>query len=572
MQKFTCGYVPRIVLLLAGISICGQHFSPVMADSGVSHQFDPRISAADIAADVKVLSSDAFAGRAPDTRGEEMTVGFLSRMLRQSGLQPGNGDSYFQYVPVESSILDVRHSHIRLKLPHGSRTLHYGRDVLYAGNGDKSRLAIEDKPVVFVGYGIEAPEANWHDYAGIDVRGKVVVALVGLPGMSGRKSSFFKTFDGASNYGRPAYKIHQAAREGAIAALVVHDEHDFGYSWDYVRKVGGILHFHLLREDDPHPPTPISGWLSHGAAQDLLDAAGTSLSDMRKAANQRGFKAMMLKGVALDASLQSTVVKGKSRNVIARLPGSKYPDEAIVYSAHWDHFGTHPNEPGDNVYHGALDNAIGVAAVLEVAAQFAAQDPPPERSIVFLIPTMEELGLLGSNYYTAHPVIAMANTVVDINFDVLMPEGYTPNFGVSGLGRTNLDIWLRPLVEQQHRKLVGLPPEEADSFFRSDHLNFARAGVPVLYVHGGNRNTADRLDAAWSAFGERYHKPADKYDPDWDLRGVAQDVQIAYQVGKALASGRQWPTWARGTEFRAIRQASRVHAGTTNPDSGSVVP
>lgn len=577
MQHSFWRFVPGSGFWFAALMLCCGPDRIARADSGnndaaaFAHQYDPRINAADLSTDVKILASNAFGGRAPDTRGEELTVNFLASMLRQSGLQPGNGDSYFQTVPVESSILDVRRSHMRFRFAHDTQTLNYARDVLYGSNTGESRVVIDGKPVVFVGYGITAPEANWDDYAGIDVRGKVVVALVGLPGMHGDKSNVFNTYDGASYYGRAGYKIEQAERQGAAVALVVHDEHDLGYSWDYVRKVAGLAHFHLLRSDDTDPPTPVSGWLSHDAAQSLFEAAGTSLRDERDAANKRGFKAVALDGVTLEASLQNTVFGGKSRNVIAKLPGVKYPNEAIVYSAHWDHFGTHPNERGDNVYHGALDNAIGVAAVLEVAAQFATEDPKPARSIVFLIPTMEELGLLGSHYYVRHPVIPMANTVVDINFDVLVPEGTTRNFAVSGLGRTDLAGWLRPLVEQQHRTLVGLPPPESDSFFRSDHLNFAKAGVPVLYVRGSNRNTATSTDPAWNAFGERYHKPADKFDPDWDMRGVVQDLQLAYEVGAKLAGEHAWPEYVAGSEFRAVRHNSRAgrSSGTSAGDTAA---
>lgn len=563
------------MMSLVGLAVCAGLPGSALVGSAradepkISHEYDPQITAADLASDVKVLASNAFEGRAPDTRGEQLTVDFLSSMLRQTGLQPGNGDSYFQTVTAETSILDTRHSRIRFKLPHGTRRLEYGRDVVYASNTSQTQVTIDDKPVVFVGYGIDAPEANWNDYAGVDVRGKVVLALVGLPGMHDGKSSVLNTYDGASYYGRAGYKSEQAAREGAVATLVVHDEHDFGYSWDYIRKVASLAHFYLRRQDDADPSTSVSGWISRDAAKAVFEAAGTSLQHMRDVANQRGFTAMPLQGVALDAKLKNVVLKGKSRNVIAKLPGSKYPDEAIVYSAHWDHFGRHPKERGDNIYHGALDNGIGVAAVLEVAAQFAADDPKPDRTIIFLIPTMEELGLLGSQYYTRHPVIPMANTVVEINFDVLIPEGYTPNFAVSGLGRTDLAKWLKPIVERQHRALVGVPPEESDSFFRSDHLNFAKAGVPVLYVRGGNKNTSTAIDAAWRAFGDRYHKPADRYNPHWDMRGVAQDVQIAYEMGKMLASEHVWPSYQPGSEFRAIRDASRRKAGADKPASSS---
>jgi len=530
-------------------------------DAKLSHEYDQKISASDISTDVRVLSSDAFAGRAPGTAGEQQTVNFLSAMLRQSGLQPGNGDSFFQAVPVISNTLDVAHSSMSAVTAHATQALKFGDDVVYSSTTTRASTTIKDSPLVFVGYGINAPKQGWDDYAGLDVTGKTVVILIGLPGGS-TGAPFLTGTPGVSYYSRSSYKFEEAARHGVAAALIVHNARESGMEWDYIKSRYGGAQFQLRHEDDPEPDPPIVGWLSADAAKSLFAAAGMSLRDVRDAAGKRGFKAMPLGDAKLEAVIRSSVVAGESRNVIAKLPGAKYPDEAIVYSAHWDHFGTRLGMRGDNIFHGAIDNAMGVAGVLEIAAQFAAEDPKPDRSVIFFIPTLEEMGLLGSKYYTAHPVVPVANTVVDINFDVLVPVGVTSNLVVAGLGKSGLDEWVKRAAQKQDRVVVGDPPGMTDSFFRSDHLSFARAGVPVLYIRGGDKSRDPGVDgmALWNAFGKRYHTPADKFDPRWDLGGIVQDMQLACDVGEALAASREWPNWNEGTLFRAIRDRSRAGA------------
>jgi len=319
--------------------------------------------------------------------------------------------------------------------------------------------------------------------------------------------------------------------------------------------------FNLPLEDDPQPPTPVSAWISGAAAEALFGAAGVSLRDVRSAAGKRGFHAAPVGDARMSVVIDSTVVGGRSHNVIAKLRGTRYPDEAIVYSAHWDHLGTHPKEPGDNIYNGAVDNATGVAALLEVAAQFTGTAAKPERSIVFLLPTLEESGLLGSKYYTLHPAVPLAKTVADINFDALIPIGPARDFVVVGLGMSDLDDWVKPFVMRQDRVLAAESRSEKDAFFRSDHLSFARAGVPVLFMRGGTlaRAGADP-SASWSAYGKLYHTPADAFDPHWDLRGIVQDLEVSCAVGRKLASGHEWPNWHADSAFRATRDGSRAAA------------
>lgn len=550
----------KLIRLMAFLLALGSATSAMAADSGtkISHEYDPKISASDISTDVQVLASNAFAGRAPGTVGEQQTVAFVTALLRQSGLQPGNGDSWVQTVPVISERLDASRSRVDVNTPHGTKTLKLGGDVVYSNTTGAADFAVKDSALVFAGYGISAPERGWDDYAGLDVRGKTVLVLIGLP-------KDFKA-DGVSYYSRSSYKFEEAARRGAAAVLIVHDKRASGMDWDYVKSRYGSTQFYLRHADDPDPWPPIVGWIESGASKSLLDAAGASLRDLRDAADQRGFKARALGGATLDATVASSVVAGETHNVIAKITGTRWPNEAVVYSAHWDHFGTRAGMRGDNIYHGALDNGIGVAAVLEIAAQFAAEDPKPERTVLFLFPTLEEQGLLGSKYYTMHPVIPDAQTVLDINFDVMVPTGLSRNFVVIGLHKTDLDRWLKPLVAEQGRELQGETATDTDSFFRSDHLSFARAGVPTMYVRGGNESSAPatNADAAWDAFGKRYHTPADTFDSGWDLRGIVQDLQIAYQTGVSLSSTHDWPQWNEDTPFRAIRQASRAEQGAAH--------
>ena len=540
--------IPAFVFALLAHSA---HAADTGADGANAHEFSPQVTADDFAAHVRTLASDAFSGRAPDTDGEDRTTSYLRAELERIGLQPGIGDNWFQDVPVIASTVDVAHSRMEIAAGHGTRALKFGDDVVFATNTGQRELRLSNSALVFAGYGIDAPEQEWNDYAGVDVIGKTVVVLAGVP----------DAIRGTSWYSRYGYKLEEAARQGAAATLVVHDEDDAGFSWDYVTARASGTQFDLPIDDDPQPPTPVRAWISGPAADALFAAAGVSLRELRAAAGRRGFHAAPVGAARMSVVIASTVVGGRSRNVVAKLRGSRYPDEAVVYSAHWDHLGTHPSEAGDNIYNGAVDNATGVAALLEVAAQFADAATKPERSVVFVLPTLEESGLLGSKYYTLHPAIPIAKTVVDINFDALVPVGLARDFVVVGLGMSDLDDVVRPFVIRQDRVLAAESRSEKDAFFRSDHLSFARAGVPVLFMRGGTqaRGVADPA-ASWNAYGKRYHTPADAFDPHWDLRGIVQDIEVSCAVGRKLASGHEWPNWHADSAFRATRDGTRAAA------------
>ncbi len=538
----------RTLLLAVGIAVS----SPASAVGGIApHAFSADIRSEDLAAHLATLASDAFAGRAPDTPGEQRTVEYLRAQFEAMGLQPGNGRDWFQDVPVIASTVDPARSRMSFAVAGATQALVFGDDVVYSTGTAQPELRLTGSAIVFAGYGIDAPELDWHDYAGIDVVGKTVVVLAGAP----------PEFPAGSWYGRSTCKLEEAARQGAVAAILVHDERAAGIGWQVLRARARAAQFDLPYGDDPRPPPPVRAWLAANAAARLLDAAGVPLGTLRKRAAQRGFRALALDGASMSVVIAGSAVAARSRNVVASVPGTRHADEAIVYSAHWDHLGTHADAKGDGIHNGALDNAIGVAALLELAGRFAKAVPPPERSIVFLAPTLEEAGLLGSKYYTLHPVVPASQTVIDINFDVMVPAGPTRNVVVVGLGQSTVDDWLRPLAQRQARTPEAEGRDSVDAFFRSDHLNFARVGVPVLYLRGGTQGRAGRDPyAAWNAFGQRYHTPADEFDPHWDLRGVVQDVELAYELGARLAAGRDWPNWHAGTPFRAIRDASRAPA------------
>jgi Zn-dependent M28 family amino/carboxypeptidase len=533
------------------------------ANATAGHGFGPEISAEDFAAHVKVLASDEFGGRAPGSDGEEKTVQYLREQFQRLGLEPGNGDSYFQTVPMVETTVDRATSRVRLRAGGTDLAATIGENIVVGTRRALPTVQVGDSPLVFVGYGVNAPEQGWNDYAGLDVRGKTVVMLINDPGFHAGDLTLFEGRR-MTYYGRWTYKFEEAARQGAAAALIVHDTPAAAYGWDVVQNSWGGPQFDLGPADDPEPRLPLQGWIDGPLATALFAAAGHDFEALRAAAGKRGFKAVALGDAKLDLTLASTVRNSSSRNVVARLPGSTHPGEAVVYTAHWDHLGTHPEEPGDNIYNGAIDNATGVAGVLEIAEAFTVRKVKPERSVVFLLVTLEESGLLGSKYYAAHPLVPLRDTVAVVNLDAMPVTGPTRDFVVVGLGNSELEDVLRPIAAKQGRTLVAESEPERGTFFRSDHFNFAKAGVPALYPKGGidhlekGREYGQGLLTDYVA--KRYHKAADNYDPAWDLRGIVNDLRALYAVGDVLVGSRDWPNYREGTEFKAIRDASRKDA------------
>lgn len=523
------------------------------------HAFSTAIRAQDLAAHVQTLASDAFGGRAPGSDGEGKTVDYIRSQFARIGLQPGNGASWFQTVPMlETSTKPSVVMHVTAGSTR--QDLAYGDDMMVWTRSGRSHVSLAESPLVFVGYGVNAPERGWNDYSNLDVRGKTVVMLVNDPGFHANDPALF---DGKrmTLYGRWTYKFEEAARQGAAAALIIHDDRGASYGWNVVRNSFSGARYDLRPGDDAAPRLTAQGWLTEPAATALFKAAGLNLATLRAAANLRGFKPIPL-NASLSLELDSTIEAKSSRNVLGLLPGTANADEAIVYMAHWDHLGTHPQEPGDNIYNGAVDNATGVSALLELAEAFAAAHPRPRRSVLFLAVTLEESGLLGSSYYVAHPVIPLARTAGVINLDAPMPIGRAHDSTVVGKGNSQLEELLQSALEQQGRRMVGEDDVTAGYYFRSDHFSFARAGVPALYVDSGT----DLIDGGTAAgkaalrdYGEhRYHKPGDHYDPaHWNFEGIVEDVQALYSVGATLANSGQWPDWREGSPFKAARDAMR---------------
>ena len=553
-----------LVLLLAGCQhdrLQETQASLLAVNEQAGHAFGPEISAEDFAAHIKVVASDEFGGRQPGSDGETKTVDYLREQLQRLGLEPGNGNSYFQTVPMVETRADTSTSKMTIKFGNQTMPLSFGEQMVLSTRTGQAEVKISDSPLVFVGYGVNAPEAGWNDYAGIDVKGKTVVMLINDPGFHNNDATLFQGRR-MTYYGRWTYKFEEAARQGAAAAIIIHDTAGAAYGWDVVKNSWSGSQFDLPVADEPGPRLPVQGWITGEVASKLFSQVGLDVMALRDAAGKRGFKAVPLGNARLDAELHSTISQSQSRNVVARLRGSKYPDEAIVYSAHWDHLGTHAGEPGDNIYNGAIDNATGVAGVLEIAEQFTVLDPKPERSIVFLFVTLEESGLLGSAYYAAHPLVPLNKTVAVVNIDAMPVVGLTRDLVVVGLGNSELEDILRPITDMQKRVLTEESAPEKGQFFRSDHFSFAKAGVPALYAKGGvdhigkGREYGIAMTDDYTA--KRYHKSADNFDPEWDLRGIVQDLNALYGVGKVLSTNRAWPNYREGNAFKAVRDASRA--------------
>jgi len=538
--------------------------TPAATPAAGSHSFNDAINAADFAEHVKVLASDEFEGRAPGSAGEEKTVQYLEAQFKRMGLKPGNGDSYFQTVPMVETTADESTT-LTIDTKGKPHTLKFGTDMVVGTRTGQQEVKVDGSQLVFVGYGVNAPEQNWNDYAGVDVKGKTVVMFVNDPGFHSQDP---KLFEGKrmTYYGRWTYKFEEAARQGAAAAIIIHDTEGASYGWDVVKNSWSGAQFDLPAKDDPEPRLPVQGWITGDVARSLLADLGQNLDDLYKAANKPGFKAIPLDG-KLSVDLKSKTSEKSSRNVVALLPGAKRPDEAIVYMAHWDHLGNHGHEAdehggasagephADTIYNGAIDNASGVAGILEIAEAFSKQTPPPDRSLLFLAVTLEESGLLGSKYYVAHPSIPLNKTVAVINLDAMPVIGKAKDMTVVGFGSSELEDLLKTQAEGQQRVLHAEATPEDGFYFRSDHFNFAKAGVPALYAKGGSDLVEGGVDAGRKAESDyrdnRYHKPGDQFDPSWKMDGVVQDLEALYGVGRTLAGDEQWPNWYEGNAFRS---------------------
>ena len=524
----------------------------------------PKIDSAAVLDTIKKMSSDKFQGRAPGTVGEQITVGYLEMRFKELGLQPGNPDgTYVQKVP----LVGITGTETKpLTFAKGAQTLplKWSDDVVAWSRHVAPSATIANSDVIFAGYGVEAPEFNWNDFKDVDVKGKTIVVLVNdpaIPDPANPSQLDPKVFGGKAMtyYGRWTYKFEEGARKGAAAVLIVHETGPAGYPFSVVR---GNLNerFDLVAPDKNTGKANIEGWITLDAAKKLFAMAGQDFDALKKQALTREFKPVPL-GVKASMAVANKLRTIDSQNVVAKLEGADpaLKDEYVVYAAHWDHLGVGAAVNGDTIYNGALDNASGVATVLEIAKALKAAQPKPKRSFLFLMVTAEEKGLLGSEYYSLNPLYPLTKTVAAINIDGVNQWGRTKDISVIGLGASDLDDYLRQAAQEQGRTITPDPEPEKGFYYRSDHFNFAKQGVPALDPDAGVDFVGKPAD--WGAkkrdeYTEKdYHAPSDEVKPDWDLSGAAEDAQLLLAVGYRVANADKWPEWKPGNEFKAKRDA-----------------
>lgn len=519
------------------------------------------ISADNLSRHVQVLASDAFEGRAPATPGEEKTIAYIVDELKKAGVQPGGErGAWTQDVPlVRAQVVGAVTA--SLTLGGTVQTLVNGDDVVLQSLSPVERVDLVAAPLVFVGYGITAPERGWDDYKGADLKGKVAVVLVNDPDF---ETAAPGAFDGraVTYYGRWTYKYEELARQGAAGVLIVHETAPAAYGWATVRASGLSPVFDIPRADAAKYHTPLRGWMQRELAVSLFKRAGLDFEAEKRRAQTPKFVPVALGDATLSASFGVKRDQVVTRNVIGRLAGATRPDETVIYSAHWDAFGVgEPDAAGDGIRHGAIDNATGVAAVIELARVFAA-GPRPARTLLFMALTAEEKGLQGATYYAANPLASLEKTAAVLNIEMLSPDGANRDIASWGNGRVSLEGDLKRVAEAQGRIYSPDPNLEAGFFYRADHFAFARAGVPAITVGAG----LDRVDGGVASgkalrdayFARCYHQPCDAWTPSWDASGQVQDVDVLYALGREVAEGDAWPRWLDGSEFKAVRAGSEA--------------
>ena len=545
----------RTILVLAAIislTACGQK------KEGPA----PKIDAQAVLGHVKVLASDEFEGRAPGTKGEDLTVTYLEDQFKKLGLAPGNADgTYVQKVP----LVGITGKPVQtLTVTNGKtkQAFRWSDDVVAWSKHVAPDAAIEDSDVIFAGYGVEAPEFSWNDFKDVDVKGKTIIVLVNdpqIPDPNDPSKLDAKMFNGRAMtyYGRWTYKFEEGARKGAAGILIVHETALAGYPFSVVQGNLGEK-FDLVTPNKNMDRAAIEGWITLDTARELCRMAGRDLDALKKQALSRDFKPVPL-GFKASLAVHNTLRKIESRNVLARLEGGDptLVDQYVIYTAHWDHFGVGKPVNGDKIYHGALDNASGVASVVEIARAFTQAQPKPKRSILFLMVTGEEQGLLGSEYYATNPIYPLKKTAAVINIDGVNQWGPTRDITVVGLGASDLDDYLRQAASGQGRTLRPDPEPEKGFYYRSDHFNFAKQGVPALDPDSGVDYIGKPADYGQKKRDEYtqhdYHAPSDQIKPDWDLSGAVEDGQLLFTVGYRVANAERLPEWKPGNEFKSKR-------------------
>ncbi len=546
MRRFNL-YLLLTSLLIIGLVSCS-------TSSNDTETVDVTIDTLTIDRHLGILASDDFMGRKPFTEGEEKTIHYLESELRAMGLQPGNGDSYFQDVPLVE-ITGFQSPDMTITQGNKEKVFEANKDFVVYSERVEEELSLDQSELVFAGFGVVAPEYNWNDYEGLDVKGKTVVVMVNDPGFGSGDDELFKG-DEMTYYGRWTYKYEEAARQGAAGVLIVHETIPAGYPWTVVQSSWTGAKLNL---DDPNPPykCAIQGWITRKMAGELFTDAG--IDNYSRTAKTAGFKPVSMNMTA-SVELRNEVKRDMSKNVIAILPGTERKDEYIIYSSHWDHLGVGDPIDGDSIYNGAHDNATGVTGMLAIAETFANLEKKPERSMVFIFVTAEEQGLLGSAFYGQNPIYPPNQTVANINMDGLPAYGEMKDVTITGYGQSELDEYAKSEAEKQGRYIIPDPDPGKGYFFRSDHFNFAKAGIPALYASGSFEHMTKGKEfieeKTQEYLASKYHRQGDNYEPDeWDLKGIALDAKLLFNVGYRLANESYFPQWSEGSEFKAKRDA-----------------
>ena len=512
--------------------------------------------------DIKALSSDEFEGRAPTTHGEKLTLDYLSKAFAEMGLKGAYQGSFLQPVPMVSYTADEAQQVTLAGLP-----FKYRQDLVLSSRHDNGGINIENAPLVFVGYGVNAPEYGWNDYQDVDMKGKIAVILVNDPGFARPDSGKFNG-KAMTYYGRWSYKFEEASRQGALGALLIHDTEPASYPWSVVENswTGPQQDLvHSKAEQDSR--VQVEGWLTLDTATKLFEKAGLSLPTLMARAADSPISLSLEQTASI--AFKNKAEYANSYNVVATLPGTKQVDEQILFTGHWDHIGKDDSKEGDKIYNGAMDNASGIAGILEIARQLAdnaKQGHGLARSVTFIATTGEEQGLLGSRYYAANPIYPIDKTVAVLNLDSTNIYGKTKDFTIVGKGKSELENYLIDAAKQQNRIALGEKNPASGGFFRSDHFSFAKLGVPAVFAGGGSEPidaaTADYKTQMQATMKGCYHNVCDEYRDDWDLSGAIQDLEIYYQVTRSLGNSQDWPGYYQGTEFNSLRPAKTELATT----------
>ncbi|WP_206485642.1 M28 family metallopeptidase [Thalassotalea sp. G2M2-11] len=541
MKQFNKGLLALTLLLSAGAALASNNDFLKAYESFNINQ---------IKKDIKTLSSDKFEGREPSGVGEKLTTQMLINRFKSLGLKPGNGNSYTQAVPMVSITSTPTSS-----LTIADIDFTFPKNFVASSRKTVNSVALNDSELVFVGYGINAPEYNWNDYEGIDVKGKTVVVLVNDPGFATQDPSLF---DGntMTYYGRWIYKYEEAARQGAAGAIVIHETKPASYGWNVIESSWTGAQYHLPAKEVNEPAIDVEMWISVDKAKELFAKAGKNFTTMKQQALSKDFKAVPL-SLKANISIKNAIKQSTSNNVLATIPGTEHPDEHVLYMGHWDHLGTTIVDGKKEIFNGAHDNATGTAGLMHIAKAYQSLKHAPKRSVTFIAVTAEEQGRLGSRYFANHPTMPLNKIVGLVNMDSLDISGKKKDVTVVGFGKSQLEDYLAKAAKRQNRILTPEQTPERGYYYRSDHFSLAKKGVPALSAGGGSKWLNDEQEkigqAVEAQVGKCYHQTCDVYQEQWGWEGLTQELQLFFETGYLLAQESHWPNWHKGTEFRLLR-------------------